>query len=60
MINKFILLTILLFSINIFSQKEVVKKATKITEQMTEVLSLSEDEKAKVYEIQLKDRKSVV
>ena len=53
MINKFILLTILLFSINIFSQKEVVKKATKITEQMTEVLSLSEDEKAKVYEIQL-------
>ena len=53
MINKFILLTILLFSINVFSQKEVVNKATKITEQMTEVLSLSEDEKAKVYEIQL-------
>lgn len=52
--NKFILLTILLlFTINVFSQKEVVNKANKITDQMTEVLSLSEDEKAKVYAIQL-------
>ena len=54
MINKFIPLTILLFfTVNVFSQKKVVKQASKITDQMAEVLSLDEDEKAEVYEIQL-------
>ena len=52
--NKFILLTfLLLITANVFSQKKVVKQATKITNQMAEALSLDEEEKTKVYEIQL-------
>lgn len=59
--KQFILLAFLtVFTSNVFAQDDLAKKATKITNEMTEVLSLNEEEKAKVYEIQLKRFQEVV
>ena len=53
--KKIILLLFLtVFSSTVMAQDNFAKKATKITNEMTEVLSLSVEEKAKVYQIQLK------
>lgn len=53
--KKIILLAFLtVFTSNVIAQDDLAKKATKITNEMSEVLSLSIEEKAKVYEIQLK------
>ena len=49
-----LLLFITAFSSNVIAQGNFAKKASKITNEMTEVLSLSGEEKAKVYQIQLK------
>ncbi len=58
--RKFILLIFLItFSLNAFAQKKLSEKATKITNEFTEVLSLNKEEKTKVYEIQLKRFKDV-
>ena len=59
--KQFILLAFLtVFTSNVFAQDDLVKKTTKITNEMTEVLSLNEEEKAKVYEIQLNRFQEVV
>lgn len=61
MIKKFILLGFLtVFTLNVFAQDGLMKKATKITNEMSEVLSLNEEEKTMVFEIQLKRFKEVV
>ena len=53
--KKFILLTLLtVFTSNAIAQDNLSIKTTEITNEMAEVLSLSEEDKAKVYEIQLK------
>ena len=49
-----LLLLLTVFSSNVIAQDNFAKKASKITNEMTEVLSLSVEEKAKVYQIQLK------
>ena len=49
-----LLLFLTVFSSNVIAQDNFEKKASKITNEMTEVLSLSGEEKAKVYQIQLK------
>ena len=49
-----LLLFLTVFSSNVIAQGNFAKKASKITNEMTEVLSLSGEEKAKVYQIQLK------
>ena len=48
-----LLLFLTVFSSNVIAQDNFAKKASKITNE-TEVLSLSGEEKAKVYQIQLK------
>jgi hypothetical protein len=59
--KKIILLVFLtIFSLNSFAQNNLVKKTTKITNEMTKVLSLNKEEKSKVYEIQLKRFQDVV
>tara|TARA_B110000240_G_scaffold148410_1_gene164179 strand:+ start:454 stop:777 length:324 start_codon:yes stop_codon:yes gene_type:complete len=59
--KKIILLAFLtIFSLNSFAQNNLIKKATKITNEMTKVLSLNKEEKSKVYEIQLKRFQDVV
>ena len=59
--KKFILLALLtVFTSNAIAQDNLSKKTTKITNEMAEVLSLSEEDKAKVYEIQLKRFQEVV
>ena len=46
MMKKFILLAILMvFTLNIVAQDDLTEKATKITNEMTEVLSLNEEKK---------------
>jgi len=53
--KKIILLLFLtVFSSNVIAQDNFAKKASKITNEMTKVLSLSGEEKAKVYQIQFK------
>ena len=49
-----LLLFLTVFSSNVIAQDNFAKKASKITNEMSEVLSLSLEEKAKVYQIQLK------
>ncbi len=49
-----LLLLLTVFSSNVIAQDNFAKKASKITNEMSEVLSLSLEEKAKVYQIQLK------
>lgn len=52
--KKVILIIFLsLFSTNIFAQKNSVTKAMTLTNKMTKVLSLNEEEKSKIYEIHL-------
>lgn len=53
--KKFILLAFLIVSTsNVIAQDDLATKAAEITNEMAEVLSLIQDDKAKVYEIQLK------
>lgn len=47
-------LILMILATNVYSQKTDEKLATKITNEMSEVLSLNAEETAKVYEIQLK------
>ena len=49
-----LLLFLMVLATNVYSQNTGEKRAIKITNEMSEVLSLDDDEKAKVYEIQLK------
>ena len=49
-----LLLLLTVFSSNVIAQDNFAKKASEITNEMSEVLSLSLEEKAKVYQIQLK------
>ena len=61
MMKKFILLAFLtIFTLNAVAQDNLIKKATEITNEMTEVLSLTEEEKTTVYGIQLNRFKEVV
>ena len=61
MMKKFILLAILMvFTLNVVAQDDLTEKATKITNEMTEVLSLNEEKKTMVYEIQLNRFQEVV
>ena len=55
MSKNFLLLLILLFvTTTALAQGSAAERATEISNKMTEVLSLNEDESAKVYNIQLK------
>ena len=59
--KKFILLALLIvFNSNAIAQDNLSIKATKITNEMAEVLSLSEEDTEKVYEAQLKRFQEVV
>ena len=59
--KKFILLALLIvFNSNAIAQDNLSIKATKITNEMAEVLSLSEEDTEKVYEVQLKRFQEVV
>ena len=61
MMKKFILLAFLtVFTLNAVAQDNLIKKATEISNEMTEVLSLNEEEKTMVFEIQLKRFKKAV
>lgn len=52
--KKITILILLLLASNVYSQNSIEERAIKLTNEMSEVLSLDDDEKAKVYEIQLK------
>ena len=59
--KKFILLALLIvFILYSIAQDNLSIKATKITNEMAEVLSLSEEDREKVYEVQLKRFQEVV
>ena len=61
MIKKFILLVFLtVFTLNVSAQDDLIKKATKITNEMTKVLSLNKEEKMMVYEFQLERFQQIV
>jgi len=49
-----ILLLLMVLATNVYSQKTSEERATKITNEMSEVLSLNAEETSTVYEIQLK------
>ena len=49
-----VLLLLMFLATNVYSQNTIEERATKITNEMSEVLSLNAKESAKVYEIQLK------
>ena len=49
-----LLLFLMVLATNVYSQNTGEERAIKITNEMSEVLSLDDDEKEKVYEIQLK------
>lgn len=49
-----VLLLLMFLATNVYSQNTSEERATKITNEMSEVLSLNAKESAKVYEIQLK------
>ena len=52
--RKVTLLLLLVLASNVYSQNTSEERASKITDEMSEVMSLDDDEKEKVYEIQLK------
>ena len=52
--KKIIVILLLGLATTLYSQNTSEERATKITNEMSEVLSLNPEEKAKVYEIQLK------
>ena len=52
--KKITLLLLFVLATNVYSQNTSEERANEITNEMSEVLSLNADEKAKVYEIQLK------
>ena len=52
--KKITLLLFFVLATNVYSQNTSEERANEITNEMSEVLSLNADEKAKVYEIQLK------
>ena len=52
--KKISLLLFFVLATNVYSQNTSEERANEITNEMSEVLSLNADEKAKVYEIQLK------
>ena len=52
--KKITLFLLLVLASSVYSQNTSEERATKITNEMSEVLSLNPEEKAKVYEIQLK------
>ena len=52
--KKIIVILLLVLTSNVYSQNTSEERATKITNEMSEVLSLNAKESAKVYEIQLK------
>tara|TARA_B100000767_G_scaffold256468_1_gene263550 strand:+ start:204 stop:524 length:321 start_codon:yes stop_codon:yes gene_type:complete len=52
--RKVTLLLLLVLASTVYSQNTSEERAIKITDEMSEVMSLDEDEKAKVYEIHLK------
>lgn len=59
--NKFIFVALLsVFTLNVMAQDDLAIKATKITNEMAEVLSLNEEDRAKVYQYQLKRFQEVV
>tara|TARA_B100000780_G_scaffold18338_1_gene11946 strand:- start:17 stop:349 length:333 start_codon:yes stop_codon:yes gene_type:complete len=59
--NKFILVALLsVFTLNVVAQDDLAIRATKITNEMTEVLTLTEEDRAKVYQFQLKRFQEVV
>ena len=49
-----LLLFLMVLATNVYSQNNNEERAGQITNEMSEVLSLDDDEKEKVYEIQLK------
>ena len=49
-----LLLFLMVSATNVYSQNTSEDRALKITNEMSEVLSLDDDEKEKVYEIQIK------
>tara|TARA_B110000444_G_C18661291_1_gene510894 strand:+ start:130 stop:393 length:264 start_codon:yes stop_codon:yes gene_type:complete len=54
MIQKiFLLLAFTLFSTTVSSQNDATEKANKLTNEMTQALSLDEEVKTKIFEIQL-------
>ena len=53
-ITLFLLFLLLVLASSVYSQNTSEERATKITNEMSEVLSLNAKESAKVYEIQLK------
>ena len=52
--KKIIVILLLGLATNVYSQNTSEERANEITNEMSEVLSLNPEEKAKVYEIQLK------
>ena len=52
--KKITLFLLLVLASNLYSQNTSEERANEITNEMSEVLSLNPEEKAKVYEIQLK------
>ena len=52
--KKIIVILLLGLATNLYSQNTSEERANEITNEMSEVLSLNPEEKAKVYEIQLK------
>ena len=52
--RKVTLLLLLVLASSVYSQNTSEERANEITNEMSEVLSLNSEEKAKVYEIQLK------
>ena len=52
--KKIIVILLLVLTSNVYSQNTSEERATKITNEMSEVLSLNAKESEKVYEIQLK------
>ena len=52
--KKIIVILLLGLATNLYSQNTSEERANEITNEMSEVLSLNSEEKAKVYEIQLK------
>jgi pyruvate/2-oxoglutarate dehydrogenase complex dihydrolipoamide acyltransferase (E2) component len=55
-----LLLLLMVLATNVYSQKTNEERASKITNEISEVLSLNQEETAKVYKIQLKRFQEVV
>tara|TARA_R110000822_G_scaffold284313_2_gene405815 strand:+ start:206 stop:526 length:321 start_codon:yes stop_codon:yes gene_type:complete len=52
--KKIIVILLLVLASSVYSQNTSEERANEITNELSEVLSLDDEEKAKVYEIQLK------